>query len=110
MNEAYKLEEGEVSEPVKTTFGWHLIKAENVQKEPKVLGLTDRITLENGQEILVNENIRMNILNSKRKARLDELFAQWETTWNVKKYVDKIPMNVEVEEPNEESNEESTQP
>ena len=110
MNEAYKLEEGEVSEPVKTTFGWHLIKAENVQKEPKVLGLTDRITLENGQEILVSENIRMNILNSKRKARLDELFAQWETTWNVKKYVDKIPMNVEVEEPNEESNEESTQP
>ena len=103
MNEAYKLEEGEVSEPVKTTFGWHLIKAENVQKEPKVLGLTDRITLENGQEILVNENIRMNILNSKRKARLDELFAQWETTWNVKKYGDKIPMKVEVEEDNEEA-------
>ena len=106
MDEAYKLEEGEVSEPVKTTFGWHLIKAENVQKEAKVLGLTDKITLESGQDILVSENIRMNILNGKRKARLDELFAQWETTWNVKKYVDKIPMNVEVED----ANEESTQP
>lgn len=103
MNEAYKLEEGEVSEPVKTTFGWHLIKAENVQKEAKVLGLTDKMTLQNGEEILVSENIRMNLLNSKRKARLDELFAQWETTWNVKKYVDKIPMNVEVEDLNEES-------
>ena len=107
MNEAYKLEEGEVSEPVKTTFGWHLIKAENVQKEPKVLELTDKMTLQSGKEILVSENIRMNILNSKRKARLDELFAQWETTWNVKKYVDKIPMNVEVEDLEEE---ESTQP
>lgn len=112
MNEAIKLKEGEISEPVKTVFGWHLIKAENVQTEPVTLALTDSITLENGQQITVSENIRMNLLNEKRNTYLTELFTQWEETFNVKKYPDQIPMNVPVE--SEESTEDpadgSTQP
>ncbi len=112
MNEAIKLKEGEISEPVKTVFGWHLIKAENVQTEPVTLALTDSMTLENGQQITVSENIRMNLLNEKRNTYLTELFTQWEETFNVKKYPDQIPMNVPVE--SEESTEDpadgSTQP
>ena len=31
---AFKLEKGQLSEPIKTQFGWHIIKVEDKRKKP----------------------------------------------------------------------------
>jgi len=52
---AFAMKPGDVSEPVRTRFGWHLIKVEEVQeaKEPALAEVEDQI-----RGILVNEGAR----------------------------------------------------
>jgi peptidyl-prolyl cis-trans isomerase D len=50
---AFKLKAGEVSAPVKTQFGWHLIKVEAVQ-EPEVIPL-EKARTEIARELVANE-------------------------------------------------------
>jgi parvulin-like peptidyl-prolyl isomerase len=56
---AFSLKTGEVSRPVKTTYGWHIIKADGPVKEEKVTPLAD-----------VQDDIRTQLLNEKKNDAL----------------------------------------
>ncbi len=56
---AFSLMTGELSRPVKTTYGWHIIKADGPVKEEKVTPLAD-----------VDDDIRTQLLNEKKNEAL----------------------------------------
>ena len=68
---AFKLETGEISEPVKTQFGWHIIQAMGDVKEAKPTPLAD-----------VEESIRQQLLQEKQgeamRKWVDEMEAEYE--------------------------------
>ena len=56
---AFSLKTGEVSRPVKTTYGWHIIKADGPVKEEKMTPLAD-----------VHDDIRTQLQNEKKNEAL----------------------------------------
>ncbi|WP_054743116.1 peptidyl-prolyl cis-trans isomerase [Cellulosilyticum ruminicola] len=79
MAAAKKLGEGKVSEPVKTQFGWHLIKAEGIQKEDVVKPFED-----------VKEEASAACLKEKQNKLITDQLEKWKEELKVETYDDVI--------------------
>jgi foldase protein PrsA len=78
MNGFKGLKEGEVSAPVKSQFGYHLIKATGL-KQAEVTPLDK-----------VKDEIKATVLQQKQQTAFNDKVAQWKTELKVKTYEDKI--------------------
>ncbi len=79
MAAAKKLGEGEVSEPIKTQFGWHLIKVEGIKKEDVVKPFDE-----------VKEEASAALLKEKQNKMITEQLNKWRDELGVETYDDVI--------------------
>jgi foldase protein PrsA len=75
MAAAKVLKENEVSGPVKTQFGYHIIKVTDIQTESKVTPLDE-----------VKDGIKGQLLNKKQKEHYDATVENWKKDLNVKTF------------------------
>lgn len=71
FNAAIKLKEGEVSAPVQSTYGWHLIKVTNIKKYP-VEALSK-----------VKDTIKETLLDNKKSSLFSTKYSEWKTAAKV---------------------------
>jgi foldase protein PrsA len=79
MAGAKVLKENEVSGPVKTQFGYHIIKAKNIQNQSKVAPLDE-----------VKNDIKEQLLTQKKSERQQKTIEDWKKAIGVKTYEDKL--------------------
>ncbi|SFC67084.1 peptidylprolyl isomerase [Clostridium uliginosum] len=79
MNGFKDLKEGQISEPVKSQFGYHIIKVTGVQLEDKVTPLDQ-----------VKEEIRSQLLQQKQGDAFNAKIEEWKKDIKVKVYEDKL--------------------
>lgn len=73
------LKEGEISAPIKSSFGYHIIKVEGVQTEDKVTSFDE-----------VKDTIKSTLLSEKQQETYDSTLEQWKKDLNVKLYEDRL--------------------
>ena len=73
------LGEGEISAPVESSFGYHIIKATNVKKESEVQSFDE-----------VKDSIKQTLLSKKQQETYNSTLEQWKKDLNVKTYEDKL--------------------
>ena len=73
------LKEGEVSEPVKTSYGWHLIEISNIQNEEVTKTLDE-----------VKDEIKENLLSTKENNKYTEELEKLKEDTKIKKYENRI--------------------
>ena len=73
------LGEGEISAPVKSSFGYHIIKATNVVKESTVKSFDE-----------VKDSIKEKLLNEKKKEVYNTTLEEWKKGLKVKTYENKL--------------------
>ncbi len=74
-----KLKDGEISQPVKTKFGYHLIKVENVKSKAEVVPFDK-----------VKDSIKQQLDQSKKNTAYKDAINKWKDEIGVKVYEDKI--------------------
>lgn len=79
MAAAKVLKEDEVSGPVKTQFGYHIIKAKNIQKDTKVTPFEE-----------VKDEIKEQLLSQKQSEQQQKVLEEWKKAFGVKIYEDKL--------------------
>lgn len=92
MAGAKELSEGEVSKPVKTQFGWHIIKADGIQKDEKVQPLEE-----------VKETITTTLQNQKAEELLTADMEEWKKDYEIIYYEENY--KTELTEPKEAATE-----
>lgn len=78
VDAAIKLKAGEISEPVKTTYGWHVIKCNSKAEYPQ-RSFDD-----------VKENIKTNLLSDKRSEAFNNNYNEWKKAAKVKTYENRL--------------------
>lgn len=73
------LKEGEISAPIKSSFGYHIVKVEGVQTEEKVTPLDE-----------VKESIKSTLLSEKQEETYNSTLEQWKKDLNVKLYKNRL--------------------
>lgn len=81
LNGAKTLKEGEISNPVKTQFGYHIIMVKNVQNDGYVEPLDS-----------VKEEIQTNLQSSKNNEAITNKIAEWEKEAKAEKKEDKLDL------------------
>jgi len=79
LNGAKELKEGEVSQPVKTQFGYHIIKVTGVQSSGYTIPLNE-----------VKEEIKKSLFIAKKSAHIDEQIEKWQQEMKIVWYEENI--------------------
>jgi len=79
MNAAKALKEGEISGPVKTQFGYHIIRATEVRTEPKVTELS-----------AIKDDIKDYLTNKEKNDIYTKKLEEWKKELKVKVYTEKL--------------------
>ena len=74
-----EVKEGEISEPVKSQFGYHIIKVSNISNDAVVTPLKD-----------VSKDIESSLLTSKKYEHYKNTLTKWEEELGLKKYENRI--------------------